>query len=62
VEIKSSRSVSPADARGLPEFLRVHPDIPGFILVHEQRPRELFSGAQVMDWREFIESRLSALG
>lgn len=60
VEIKSSQNIVKESLHGLRSFLSVHPDVPVFVVGHNQKPRKLSDSITLMNWHDFISRELIA--
>ncbi len=60
IEIKSSQNIVKERLHGVRSFLSAHPDIPVFVLGHNQRLRKLSDKITLMNWHDFISQELLA--
>ena len=54
VEIKSSQNIARETLDGSRSFLKAHPDVPMYVLGHNQNLRQLAENFTVMNWDNFI--------
>ena len=54
VEIKSSQNIARETLDGSRSFLKAHPDVPMYVLGHNQNLRQLAENFTVMNWDDFI--------
>ncbi len=61
IEIKSTRNISKENLEGIRRFLDDHPNVPVFVLGHNQTRRLLDRDITVMNWNDFITEELPKL-
>jgi len=55
VEIKSSQTIVKEKLSGLKSFIKVHPDVPVYVLGIHQKNRIIDDKIKVMNWKSFLD-------
>ena len=59
VEIKSSQEIVKENLTGIKGFLNSHPEVPVYVLGHNQNLRQLAENITLMNWNDFILQELA---